>query len=366
MTVLKHALRIFLSSPGDVASERDVVRQAIFAVSLDPLISDRIALDCLAWDTEGASVPISANQTPQDSVDAYVQPKDCDLTIVLLWSRMGTPMPSCKYRPDGSTFESGTAWEIDNAMSAGKPVWIYQKATKPQIDIDDPELTEKLLQYKTVKDYLGRARSADGSLRFGINSFENDEKLRGLITQHLRHFIKSSSLFVSASRTRRKISKETASVHPITSHTIISEIAKAASQLVANTKDANLPDGVPPLFELDRYPIGPMVRDVIVSALADSVAEIHYGEDLRSFFARLNTSLKNVTKTGEPTLRIPIAQFNTATGSRHFWADVFHYCAVQGPRALAALLKLIDPQSLDGKSLQEFRTLAERVNYYAA
>lgn len=86
MPVSKNILRVFLSSPGDVGRQRDIVRGVITALNADPLVADRCCvLEVVAWDTEGAAVPLSANRSPQESVNAYLPlPRECDLTIVLL------------------------------------------------------------------------------------------------------------------------------------------------------------------------------------------------------------------------------------------------------------------------------------------
>ncbi len=83
-------LRIFLSSPGDVEEERRIARELIDRLPKQPHLRERVALELVAWDDPAAPIPLRANESPQESVNAFrPRPADCD--IVILWSRMGTP-----------------------------------------------------------------------------------------------------------------------------------------------------------------------------------------------------------------------------------------------------------------------------------
>lgn len=194
MPVTTRVLRVFLSSPGDVGEQRAIVRAVIDELNADPLVSERCRLEVVAWDSEGAAVPLSAGRTPQESVNAYLAlPRECDLTIVLLWGRIGTPLPPEHRRADGTTYESGTVWELEDARSAGREVWIYRYARPPQIELDDPEEEQKKEQYRRVKAFVASSRAADGSLSFGVNEFQHGEQFQGLLRGHLKHFLSKAA-----------------------------------------------------------------------------------------------------------------------------------------------------------------------------
>ena len=86
-------LKVFLSSPGDVAEERRLAVDTVRALEDSPLLRERVNLIVVAWDDPVAGSPLDARETPQSSVNRWSgRPADCDLTIVVLWSRLGTPL----------------------------------------------------------------------------------------------------------------------------------------------------------------------------------------------------------------------------------------------------------------------------------
>lgn len=183
MPVSKHVLRVFLSSPVDVGRQRDIVRSVITAMNADPLVARRCALEVVAWDTEGAAVPLSAIRPPQDSVNAYVpMPRECDLTIILLRGRLGTPLPPGNRRADGTVYESGTVWELEDARSARREVFVYRYKA-PKVALDDPEKEQKEEQYRRLTDFV------KGFLCFGVHECRDDQHLTKLVSEHLRQFV---------------------------------------------------------------------------------------------------------------------------------------------------------------------------------
>lgn len=183
-------LRIFVSSPGDVAEERAAVRAVTTELESSHLLRGKVHFQIVAWDDPHAASPMEAGVTPQDSVNRYTgRPSDCDLTLVILWSRIGTVLPPGVLRADGSRYESGTVWEFEDANSAHRPVWIYRRGSKPQIDVDDPALDDKRNQYAAVKHFFDGFRNPDGSLLSGVNTYADPADFARLLRQHLEAFV---------------------------------------------------------------------------------------------------------------------------------------------------------------------------------
>lgn len=107
-------LRFFLSSPGDVADERIFAQQVIEQeLPKDPLLRGEITCEAIRWDDPAAPVSMPASLSLQEAVNRGLpKPSECDVVIVILWSRLGTPLPPNIVRPNGSPYLSGTEWSM--------------------------------------------------------------------------------------------------------------------------------------------------------------------------------------------------------------------------------------------------------------
>jgi hypothetical protein len=105
-----HSFRIFLASPSDVPLERKLAREAIAHINSERRFRDRIDIEIIARDQPGAAVAMEAGLTPQDALaKGPPKPEDYDLTVIILWSRIGTPLPTdFETKTDGSPYLSGT------------------------------------------------------------------------------------------------------------------------------------------------------------------------------------------------------------------------------------------------------------------
>jgi hypothetical protein len=168
--------RVFLSSPGDVQDERSLAHKVLNNLPTQPFIRNRATLQVLSWDAPNAETPLYANLTPQAALlQQMTRPAECDIVIVILWSRMGTPLPEDDpnfRKPDGGRYLSGTEWEYEDACGSRKTVvLVYRRMEKPRIELDDAEIDEKRKQYKLVTEFFERFKKADGSLRGGYNEY---------------------------------------------------------------------------------------------------------------------------------------------------------------------------------------------------
>lgn len=182
-------LRIFISSPGDVGDERRLARQIIEALPRDPAYRGKITCEAIAYDDPDAPSPMPAGITPQLGVNRYKGPASaCDLTIVILWSRLGTPLSADCQRPDGSRYESGTVSEYESALAAGKEVWIFRRSEKPRVELDDPDFDAKLKQYRAVASFLERLENADGSAAGGRHDYAGPGEFADLFRKLLSSY----------------------------------------------------------------------------------------------------------------------------------------------------------------------------------
>jgi hypothetical protein len=114
-------VRVFLASPGDVVDERARALKTLEDLQYNPLLRGKITMETVAWDKPGAGTPMLASKTPQQAIaDGLPKPSECDIALVIFWSRMGTPLPAEYVKPDGSPYRSGTEWEYWDALQAAE------------------------------------------------------------------------------------------------------------------------------------------------------------------------------------------------------------------------------------------------------
>jgi hypothetical protein len=74
-------------------------------------------VEVVARDDPAAGTPFAATELPQVSVNRFkTPPAACDLTILILWGRLGTP-PNLS-RADGTPYASGTEWELETSAES--------------------------------------------------------------------------------------------------------------------------------------------------------------------------------------------------------------------------------------------------------
>ena len=109
---------------------------------------------------------------------------------MILWSKLGTPLPADVKREDDTRYESGTVWEMEDARQAGKEIWIYRRADEPTIRLKDPEYTKKRAAYEAVEEFFQRFTNSDGSLASGFNTY-SDDAFGGNLKKHLEAFVRA-------------------------------------------------------------------------------------------------------------------------------------------------------------------------------
>lgn len=222
-------LRVFLSSPGDVVEERKLAREALEALEGSHLLRGKLRFEIVAWDDEHAAAPMDARETPQAAVNRYSgRPADCDLTLVILWGRIGTRLPPGLTRSNGTPYESGTAWEFEDALAADKPVYVYRRMEKPKIDLDDADFDKKRAQYVAVKAFFGGFENPDGSLRAGFASYAVPGDFAKILRQHLEAFV-NERMGTKVPAEAAQIRSDDIQVNRIL--TLIDELARKSLQL---------------------------------------------------------------------------------------------------------------------------------------
>ena len=105
-------VRVFVSSPVDVAPERGRV-QAV-ATKLNRDYEDLVRFETVLWEEHF----YKADRSFQPQIPEAVT---CDVLVSIFWTRVGTELPSDFARmPDGKPYPSGTAYELLTALEASR------------------------------------------------------------------------------------------------------------------------------------------------------------------------------------------------------------------------------------------------------
>lgn len=171
-------IRIFISSPGDVNDERKLALEVIEQLPYRPTFREKVAFRVIAWDKPGAGTPMRATLTPQDAINKGLpMPAECDIVIVMFWSRMGTPF----VHTDKREYLSGTYWELLNALEAKRPeTVIYRRTDEPPFKVSDSDFDAKHAQYKAVDAFFKSDLfyAPDGKIKRGINTYKTPDDFR--------------------------------------------------------------------------------------------------------------------------------------------------------------------------------------------
>ncbi len=181
------SLRVFVSSPGDVAEERLIARRVIGR--LEAQFGDLLHLEPLFWEHE----PLLATASFQEQI---TRPSDTDIAITILWSRMGTALPGHIRRPDGRTYASGTEFELEDAVEGfrrnGKPeLLVYRKTATPTWPADDALAAQRLEQKIALDRFISSwfVDRESGAFTSAFHPFESPADFEELLETHLTRMI---------------------------------------------------------------------------------------------------------------------------------------------------------------------------------
>ncbi|HXC27678.1 MAG TPA: hypothetical protein VNV38_06960 [Stellaceae bacterium] len=181
-------IRIFISSPGDVVEERR--RTAIVINRLAHEFARFFDVSAVLWEYE----PMLASGSFQDAI---VRPSDADIVVLILWSRLGTPLPDPYQGIDGRRPVTGTEWEFEDALahrrSAGVPdLLVYRKETPGRADFEhEDQLENARQQWRALQGFWSRHFVSDeGRFTAAFNTFRDLDGLEAALEQHLRQLLR--------------------------------------------------------------------------------------------------------------------------------------------------------------------------------
>jgi len=186
-------VRVFISSPADVRPERLIAERVVRRLAREFAYHFRV--EPLLWERE----PLLASHHFQDLL---VPPRDTDIVVVILWSRLGMALPERYVGALSGGRVTGTEWEfedaLDGARSSGRlpELLLFNKRTRAVVELGDrAQVEEQQRQAELVEAFMTRwTREADGKA-FAVafwpfddsTQFEREleEKLRALLRKRL-------------------------------------------------------------------------------------------------------------------------------------------------------------------------------------
>lgn len=187
-------LKIFISSPGDVMEER---RRAALVISrLRREFARFFDISAMLWEYE----PMLSSGHFQDIIDP---PSTADIVVLILWSRLGTPLPkqtaTREYAGlDGRAPVTGTEWEYEQALEArekrgGVPdLLVYRKFAAGEARFDRADQLDQIRQqWEALQAFWQRHFEApDGTFRAAFNRFVTLDEFDSQLENHLREVIR--------------------------------------------------------------------------------------------------------------------------------------------------------------------------------
>ncbi|MFI9408584.1 hypothetical protein [Nocardia gamkensis] len=196
LSVPQH-FRIFVASPSDVRDERQAIFEIAARVPYDPVLRGKVTLEIVAWDGPYGSIPLLATVDPQTAVSAGLPlPSECDVVVVVIHSRLGTPLPSKYAKDDGNRPVTGTEWEYEDAIRAhhtsGTPeVLVYRREGPASLDLDSTTDASALIQAHRQIQAVEESFSRLEAERRGFNNYNSVADFAASFADHLKTIVRA-------------------------------------------------------------------------------------------------------------------------------------------------------------------------------
>jgi tetratricopeptide (TPR) repeat protein len=188
-----HVVKVFVSSPIDVAPERGRV-QAVTA-KLNREYEGLVQFETVLWEEHF----YKADRSFQPQIQ---QPDACDVLVSIFWTRVGTELPNDFTRmPDGKPYPSGTAYELLTALEASKAkgvpdVYVFRKTADAALPTADAERRRQAqTQLDALEAFWGEwFKSEQGHFKAAFQTFGNTDEFEHQIEELLRQWLESRHL----------------------------------------------------------------------------------------------------------------------------------------------------------------------------
>jgi eukaryotic-like serine/threonine-protein kinase len=202
----ERTLRIFVSSPSDVAAER--ARVKLVADRFNAQLEGTVRLDVLRWE----DAFYTAAHSFQEAIDGAIgNMASTDMVLCIVWKRAGLKLnPAVWRRSDGSPYESGTVLEFETAVDVSRKqkgvpdVFLFRKSAPVVYDAE--RVAEQLEQYELLQSVWRRwTESAEGYNTAGYQSFGDPDDFEAKLTACLRQWLERKGVVAQGPHWDRKL-----------------------------------------------------------------------------------------------------------------------------------------------------------------
>lgn len=148
MSYTAETFNVMIASPGDVASERTIVRDVIYEWNAVNSNARKIVLLPIGWESHSSP---EMGASPQGIINQQILGK-CDLLIGVFWTRIGTPTDE---------YASGTVEELEMHIESDKPAMLYFSSQPVAMDSVDFDQAAAVKKFKTDCQSRGLYESYD-------------------------------------------------------------------------------------------------------------------------------------------------------------------------------------------------------------
>jgi formylglycine-generating enzyme required for sulfatase activity len=183
-------LRVFISSPSDVRPERLIAERVVRRLGRE--FAYHLRVEPVMWERE----PLVASRHFQEEI---TPPRETDIVVIILWSRLGVPLPVDKFLgPLSGKPVTGTEWEFEDALKANRErklpdLLMYRKKAPVTGSFEDEAaVRQQLAQKRLVEDFVKSWFVDQNAQSFtaAFREFADDLTFEGLLETHLRELLK--------------------------------------------------------------------------------------------------------------------------------------------------------------------------------
>lgn len=145
--------KVMIASPGDVASERQIIKDVIYEWNAIFSEERHLVLMPTGWDTHATP---SMGDRPQALINKQVL-AGCDLLVAVFWTRIGSPT---------GVAPSGTVEEIEEHLRASRPAMLYFSSVPVRVDSVDEQQYSALREFKAHCQERGLVETYDSIQEF--------------------------------------------------------------------------------------------------------------------------------------------------------------------------------------------------------